>query len=137
MKEIALRYSDERLTSLDYDENSTNQKLFETVKCTDLLVNKTEESGILLNGRKFNHILYCHRDIEVIISADEIYHSEILDFLQSFWIGRFKYIVIQKDSIWGNYVQVMTETGRFPISYVDEIRDLPEVALNLSYVNPL
>ncbi|GAB1372750.1 hypothetical protein MASR1M45_28130 [Candidatus Kapaibacterium sp.] len=137
MKEIALRYGDERLTSLVFDENSTNQKLFETVKCTDLLLNKTEESGILLNGRKFNHILYCHKDIEVIISSDEIYHSEILDFLQNFWIGRFKYIAIQKDSIWGNYEQVMTETGRFPITYIDEIRDLPEVALNLSYVNPL
>lgn len=137
MKEIALRYSDERLTSLVFDENSTNQKLFETVKCTDLLVNKTEESGILLNGRKFNHILYCHKDIEVIISANEIYYSEILDFLQSFWIGRFKYIAIQKDSIWGSYVQVMTESGKFPLSYIDDIRDLPEVALNLSYVNPL
>lgn len=56
MKEIALRYSNERLTSLAFDENSTNQKLFETVKCTDLLVNKTEESGILLNRRKFNPI---------------------------------------------------------------------------------
>lgn len=137
MKEIALRYGDESLTSLVFDENSTNQKLFETVKCTDLLLNKTEESGILLNGRKFNHILYCHRDIEVIISADEIYHSGILDFLQSFWIGRFKYIAIQKDSIWGNYEQVITETGRFPVTYIDEIRDLPEVALNLSCVNPL
>ena len=137
MKEIALRHSISKLSNLTFEENASDQLTFETVKCNDPILNITEESGILLNGRKFNHILYSHRDIEVIISADEIYHSEILDFLQNFWIGRFKYIAIQKDSIWGNYVQVMTETGRFPISYIDEIRDLPEVALNLSYVNPL
>jgi len=138
VKEIALRYGDERLTSLAFDENASNQELFETVKCTDLLVNKTEESGILLNGRKFNHILYCHKDIEIIISADEIYHSTILDFLQNFWISRYKYIAIYKNSTWSNYMQVITtESGRFPISYIDEIRDLPEVTLYLSCVNPL
>jgi len=31
----------------------------------------------------------------------------------------------------------MTESGKFPLNYIDEIRDLPEVALNLSYVNPV
>lgn len=136
MKEIALRYSDEKLTSLAFDENALNQELFETVKCTDLLVNTTEESGILLNGRKFNHILYCHKDIEVIISADEI-DSDTLAFLQSFWTARFKYISIYKNSIWSSYVQVMTESGKFPLSYIDDIRDLPEVSFNLSYANPI
>lgn len=137
MKEIALRYSNEKLTSLIFNENASNQMLFETVKCTDLLLNKTEENGIMLNGRKYNHLLYCHANIEIIISADEIKDSETLEFLQNFWISRFKYIAIQKNLIWGNYVQVMTETGMFPVTYIDEIRQLPEVTLNLSYVNPI
>ena len=136
MKEIALRYSVSKLSNLTFEENASDQMTFETVKCTDPVLNTTEESGILLNGRKFNNILYKHKDIEVVISSDEI-ESDTLAFLQSFWTARFKYISIYKDSIWGSYVQVMTETGRFPISYIDEIRDLPEVALNLSYVNPL
>jgi hypothetical protein len=135
--EIALRYSNDILTSLIFNENASNQKLFETVKCTDLIYNKTEESGILLNGRKYNHLLYYHKDIEITISANEINNEEVLEFLQNFWIARFKYIAIQKNSNWGNYVQVITESGKFPLTYIDEIRDLPEVTLNLSYTNPL
>jgi len=137
MKEIALRYTNQKLTSLVFDENAPNQRLFETVKCTDLLINKTEETGVLLNGRKFSHMLYCHQEIEIVISADEIYNSEILDFLQNFWIGRFKYIAIQKNSIWSNYMEVVTESGKFPLTYIDDIRNLREVTFNLSYVNPL
>jgi hypothetical protein len=136
MIEIALRHSDTKLTDLSFDENADNQNTFETVKCTDLVVNTTEEAGILLSGRKYNHLLYKHKDIEIIISSDEI-DSDILAFLQDFWTARFKYISVLKNAPWGNYVQIMTETGRFPISYIDDIRDLPEVSFNLSYVNPV
>ncbi len=136
MKEIALRYSDSKLTELAFDQNAENQNMFDTVKCTDIIVNTTEESGILLNGRKFNHLLYKHKDIEIVISSDEI-STDILEFLQEYWSARFNYISLQKDSTWGNYVQIMTESGKFPLSYIDDIRDLPEVSFNFSYANPV
>jgi len=31
----------------------------------------------------------------------------------------------------------MTESGKFSLSYIDDIRDLPEVSFNLSYSNPI
>ena len=136
MKEIALRHSVSKLTGLTFDENASDQMTFETVKCTDPVVNTTEESGILLNGRKFNNILYKHKDIEVVISSDEI-DSDTLDFLQVFWSARFKYISLFKGSTWGSYVQIMTESGKFPLTYIEDIKDLPEVSFNLSYANPI
>jgi len=136
MKEIALRHSVSKLSNLTFEENATDQMTFETVKCTDPVLNTTEESGILLNGRKFNNILYKHKDIEIVISSDEI-DSDTLAFLQGFWSARFKYISLYKSSIWGSYVQVMTESGKFSLSYIDDIRDLPEVSFNLSYSNPI
>lgn len=135
MKEIAFRFSNTKLTNLAFVENAQDQLTFETVKCTDPIVNTTEETGILLNGRKYNHLLYKHRDIEVVISSDEI-DNDVFEFLQFFWVARFKYISLYKDSIWGNYVQVMTESGKFPLSYIDDIRELREVSFNLSYTNP-
>ncbi len=136
MKEIALRYSDTKLTDLTFVENASNQTTFETVKCTDPVVSTTAETGVLLNGRKFSHLLYTHRDLEIIISSDEI-DSSVFEFLQSFWVARFKYISLFKASTWGSYVQIMTETGKFPLTYIEDIKDLPEVSFNLSYANPI
>lgn len=136
MKEIALRYSDSKLIDLTFSETASNQVLFETVRCSDPIINTTEETGVLLNGRKYNNLLYKHKDLEIIISSDEI-DSDVLEFLQSFWSARFKYIALQKDSTWGNYMQIMTESGKFPLSYIDDIKDLPEVSFNLSYANPV
>jgi hypothetical protein len=136
MKEIALRHSVSKISNLTFEENSSDQMTFETVKCTDPVLNTTEESGILLNGRKFNNILYKHKDIEIVISSDEI-DNDTLAFLQAFWSARFKYISLKKSSTWGSYVQIMTESGKFPLSYIDDIRDLPEVSFNLSYANPI
>jgi hypothetical protein len=136
MKEIALRHSVSNLSNQTFEENASDQMTFETVKCTVPVLNTTEESGILLNGRKFNNILYKHKDIEVVISSDEI-DNDTLAFLQAFWSARFKYISMYKSSTWGNYVQIMTESGKFPLSYIDDIRDLPEVSFNLSYANPI
>ena len=136
MKEIALRYSDTKLTDLTFVENASNQKTFETVKCTDPVVSTTAEIGVLLNGRKFSHLLYTHRDLEIIISSDEI-DSTVFEFLQSFWVARFKYISLFKASTWGSYVQIMTESGKFPLTYIEDIKDLPEVSFNLSYANPI
>ena len=135
MKEIAFRYCSTKLTDSTFAENAQDQLTFETVKCTDPIVNTTEETGILLNGRKFNHLLYKHRDFEVVISSDEI-DSDAFEFLQAFWVARFKYISLKKNSTWGSYVQIMTESGKFPLSYIDDIRDLPEVSFNLTYANP-
>jgi len=42
-----------------------------------------------------------------------------------------------KGSTWGNYVQIMTESGKFPLTHIEDIKDLPEVSFNLSYANPI
>lgn len=133
---VALLFRDEILTSLDFDEDAANQITFVTVKCTDPIVNSTGESGIMRNGRKFNHIFYKHKDLEVVISSNEI-DSTMLEFLQDFWTATIKYIALQESDIWSNYVQVLTESGKFPLSYVNDIKLLPEVSFNFSYAHPV
>lgn len=130
MKEVALRYSNTRLSELVFDENATNQNLFECVKVTDWVVNKSEEGGVLLNGRRYSHQLYSHKEIEVTISANEI-DEEVLGYLQNYWGALYKYIAIYNNGNWSNYTEVATESGKLPITYVDDIRDLREVSLNL------
>jgi|GEM_PF-1711711 hypothetical protein len=139
MKEIALRYSNTKLTDLTFSDTAENQELFMTLNLTEPVIATTEETGVCLTGRKYNHLLYKHKEFEVVISSDEIvrdYLNDTLEFLQNFWTARFKYVSFFKYSAWGNYVQVMTEGGKFPLSNVDDLRDFPEVSFNLSYANP-
>ena len=135
-KEIALRFTATALTPLTYSSGASDQTTFLTTKRTNPVVNTTEEGGVLLSGRKFNHVKWVHKDIQVVISADEI-DATVLTFLQNFWCGAFKYISIWNGSAWGDYIQVMTDGGQFPVSYADDLIDLPEVAFNLSYANPV
>lgn len=139
MNEVAIRYSDVKLTNLTFDEFAQNQMKFKTVKCTDLIVNTTEETGTLLNGRKYNHLLYKHNEIEIIISADEIDRTILRTFLQVFWAAKFKYLSLYDivAAEWSNYIQVATEGGRFPLSYIDDVRELREVQFMFTSMEPI
>jgi hypothetical protein len=133
---LALRYTTEKLDDLTFDEEAEYQELFETIKCTEPVVNTTTASGVLLNGRKFNHLLYKHKDFEVIISADEL-DADKLEFLQGLWGAMFIYASLYKNANWGDYVQIMTDGGKFPLTYIDELEYLPEVPFNFSYAEPV
>lgn len=135
MKRIALLYTTAKLTVLTYDALAVNQTTFETIKKTEPIVNSVVDSGVLLNGRKFSSTLYAHREFQIIISADEV-DDTVLTFLQNFWLGRFKYISHYNETTeaWGDYIQVQTGGGVFPVEYIDEIYHLPEVSFDLSYV---
>jgi len=135
MPEIALLYSDTILTSLTFDDEAEDQELFTPLKWTDPVINTAEDSGTLLNGRKWNHVLWKHYELDIVISADEI-DATMLAFLQAFWTAPFKYLSIYGSS-WGDYIQVMTAGGKFPVGYVEDLKDLPEVSFTLSYTNPV
>lgn len=139
MKQIALAYSDTIFTELDFDEDLTEQQLFETIKLTDPIIATTRVQGTLLNGRVYDHKLYTRKFIEVTISSNEI-TTAILSFLQAFWDSNFKYISINtEDPIYStfeyaDYIQVYTDSGDFPVEYNEDIKYLPEVTFKLYYV---
>jgi hypothetical protein len=126
-------------TTFDSGLPDTEQRTFRTVSCMRPFLTTTQEQGIMLNGRKFSHILYAHKEIEVTISSDEVNSEEVLEFFEAFWKARYKYISLkyETDSWDGSkYIEVMTEGGRFPVEYIDGIADLPEITFKLFTVNP-
>lgn len=133
MKQIALRYTDNALSSLEFDAEAEQQELFETVKITDPISTTTRVQGTLLNGRVYDHKLYSRKFIEITISADEI-DGSILGSLQSFWKAEVRYIAYKSTPTWGNYIQVYTDSGDFPINYLEDLLFLREVTFKLYYV---
>lgn len=133
MDRIALRYSDSVLSSFEFDADAEQQELFETVKITDPISSTTRVQGTLLNGHVYDHILYTRKFIEITISADEI-DGSILSSLQSFWSAEIRYIAY-KSTTWGNYIQVYTDSGDFPINYLEDLIFLREVSFKLYYVD--
>ncbi|MFA5432101.1 MAG: hypothetical protein WC319_04415 [Candidatus Paceibacterota bacterium] len=133
MDRIALYYADSPLSSLEFDDEAESQELFETVKITDPIITTTRVQGTLLNGRVYDHKLYSREFVEVTISADEI-DGSILSFLQSFWAAEVRYIAY-KSTIWGDYIQVYTDSGDFPINYIEDLLILREVTFKLYYVD--
>lgn len=131
MKKVVLKYSTEKLIDFEFDDESENQILFETVKLTDLIPETLEETGILLNGRKYNHILHLHYNIDLTISANEITDIEF-EFLKNFWTAKYKYISLLQEGVFSGYKRVFTEGGKLPITYIEEINYLKEVAFSLS-----
>lgn len=137
MKIITLRYSDTKLATLEYDNLAINQNSFEGVKLTTPIRNTTEDSGVLLNGRKYSNLKWVNIEQELVISSDEI-DNNILEFLQNFWTSRFKYIsLLEGFGVWSNYIRVVTEGGPFPLTNINDLKELPEVALKLSYSEPI
>lgn len=136
MLEILFRHSDTKLTNLAYDSGATGQMAFRTVRRPDAILDITVDGGAMLNGRKWENRLYSHKEIgDIVISADEL-DSTAFTFFESFWKAKYKYIGLWATSTWGNYIEVLTGGGLFPLSYVEDIRDLKEIALKLKYANP-
>jgi hypothetical protein len=125
--------------AFDAGLSQTEQRTFRTVSCMRPFITTAQEQGIMLNGRRFSHILYVHKEIEVTISSNEINSDEVVEFFESFWKARYKYISLKYETdSWDGckYIEVMTEGGRFPVEYINGIADLPEITFKLSTVNP-
>jgi hypothetical protein len=135
MKRIALRYTEENLSSMTFDSVATNQKTYETIRMTAPIPVVVRENGILLNGRQYSHHLYSHNEIEITISTDELSTSDI-DFLINFYKSNYQYISINNITF-GNYIKVITEAGKFPLEYLNDIKYLPEIKFKLNYENPI
>jgi hypothetical protein len=82
MKRIALRFTTDKLTSLTFDSDATNQKTYETIRMTAPIPVVVRENGILLNGRQYSHHLYSHNEIEITISTDELSTNQIISTFQ-------------------------------------------------------
>ncbi|MBX3045288.1 MAG: hypothetical protein KIT33_12580 [Candidatus Kapabacteria bacterium] len=135
MKRITLRFSNEKLSTLVYDSEAVNQLSFETIRLTDPMPVGINEEGILLNGRKYSHKLYAHNEIEFTITTDEL-STNAIEFLKSYYLSNYQYISLYSSS-WGNYIKVITEGGKFPLDYQNDIKYLPEIKMKLIYEDSL
>lgn len=136
---IYFRYSNTPLTSLVFDSSASiaippaepTQKKFHGVKVTDPMPNTTIDNGRALNGAGYAHILNSFEEMTVIISANEI-DTFALDLLKKIWVAPFKYISIDG----GNYKEILLAGGAFPLTYIEEVKYLPEITFNISFVEP-
>lgn len=143
MKRFALKYSNTVLSSFIYNSADTKMLDFEGTEVTYPIPNTQVETGRNLNGKKYSHKLYTYKSGRVVISPNELnsdYTSEIpsgLEFLIAFWNAPFKYITFFEDFMpdIGNYIQIDTNGGAFPVEYIDGIKYLPEVTIEYEFTN--
>lgn len=144
MAEVSMAYSDTALTTLakasvetdadDYEEFDTVEN-FPAEKAKEVVEVET------LRGKRFKHLKWHRKTYRFIISTNELDldHGEDddtkLDFCRDFWEADYKYIYYHDGSTGGNYVEVDTEDDEFPISYMEDIYFMPEIAFNLFSVN--
>ena len=119
------------------DSLTTTQLLCSGVILMAPVSNITVDKGNCLNGENYSHILSKSKDYEVTISANEL-DSAALSFFDNFYNSNNKFISFsQNASSWGDYIEVITEGGRLPITYINNNRNLPEIAFKFSKVKPL
>jgi hypothetical protein len=144
IKRIALAYKD-TITDADtlidgasYDiSNTTTQMLFMGAIVSYPYTNITVDKGQCLNGENYSHILSISKDYEVTISANEL-DGSALSFLDSFYSSNNKFISFSDDgTTFGDYIEVITDGGRLPITYTNSNKYLPEIVFKFMKVNPV
>ncbi len=135
MSYIALMFSATELFELTYNPALTDseQRLYDTITPKATLVNRTVDEGVLLSGRRYSHLIHKHFEWDITISADELNTSDV-EFIENFLDSPFKYISTHNGTSWSNYIQVISNSGRTPIDYIEGLEDLPEITLNLRKV---
>jgi len=128
---IALRISDTELEGVAYDDLATNQYRFDCVEFPRPIVSNERDVGKTLSGRAYSHLLSRSKIYNPVISTNELDEMK-LAFLESYWDANKKYIALYDGTSWGNYIEVITESGDFPLSFIDDLEDLPEVSLKLT-----
>ena len=135
MNQIAFRFTNTPLASneLAYNPNllDSEQRLFEGLKFPRPFINKSSEKASLLNGRQYENINYSNKEYEVTISADELDASDIT-FFDAFLMSPNKYIsYVLPNMTWANYIKVVTDSGRLPISNPEDLEFLFELSFKL------
>jgi hypothetical protein len=115
-------------SDLDYDVCQMDFEGVETLPAFSVI--NTDKGG-LLNGSQYSNILNSTNEYEITISADEI-DNTAMEFLIRFWLAPYKYISYD----YGNYIEVISDGGRLPVTYINNNELLPEVAFKFTKVNP-
>ncbi len=128
---IAFRYSATELTGADisYDSAAANQKLYNCRIPKKPQYDNAKESGDLLNGYSFSHVLWRKRIYSFTISADEL-DSTGEDFFDNYYVAPFKYICDTSLLILV-YIEVVEMDKNVPKTYEEDITFLPEITLLL------
>lgn len=140
MNDIALAYCSapfEAVTAYNEDFDSIlasgvtgEQKLFSPVQLFNPEIHKSEIKVETMRGRKFNHYRYKHQYYSIVISSNDL-DSNGLEFIYSFFAGDYKYIVVFDDTGAGNYVEIIWDSDKLTPEYIDGIKYLPEITLNV------
>ena len=94
----------------------------------------SEERNVVttLTGRIVPRVLHRRETVELTISPivlDTLQYGSttILEFLKDFWDADYKYLFLYNGYYVDNFIPVMTESEKFPVSYIEDISFLPEV----------
>jgi hypothetical protein len=142
---IAIRYKNELSAEPDHDDpyiegehldddDNPTQKVYYTIDAKRPILNTNLDSGNLLNGRYYAHLLYKHYKYKFVISANEITEDDI-NFFERYWSALTKFIAIETNGTFGNYIEVETNGGALPIEYIDGVESMPEIILEITTVN--
>ncbi len=134
MKRIALLHSDTKLVNIVFDLANVNQKIYNPTFLSRPNLTVKRDSGRSLNGQGYSHILHKYRTLSVTLSADVLNEAEIT-FIETFLSKPYKYIAIQENNVWSGYIEVLVTEESTPITYIDELIELPEITLNFEYIN--
>lgn len=130
MSRLILRYTNANLITLDYDALAVNQLSFGCLKLFPKEIITNVNAGNLLNGRQFSHRLFNTKEINLTISTNELSGVNI-EFLKNFWTSNFKYYSLVNGVTIDDYSKCVSNGGRFPVSYIDENINYPEVSFIL------
>jgi hypothetical protein len=128
---IALAISATDLHGTAFNDLQANQMYFETVDFKEPIIGAERDSGRTLSGRMFSHLIDSRRTWAAIISADELGANEKA-FLIDFYKANFKFISIKTGANWGNYIEVVTDGGELPVTYLNELEMLPEITMKMT-----
>jgi hypothetical protein len=103
---------------------------FKAVRCESKIV-ATRVSGVDARQVNFSHLLSKRDSWEVVISADELIDSSKFDFLKALFVADAWNFGYEGQFTGANYIRVaLTNEGNFPVSFIGDCVDLPEVKLN-------
>ncbi len=133
MARIAFLYNTTAITDITFDEYAEHQELFETIKSPPPVIVGDSNKGRLLNGYGYEHLLFSHYELDVVISANELNDEKLL-FFDSYKIAAYKYIARYVSGIWSNYIPIMYSDS---LAFVDDIEILPELTIHIEYEEPV
>lgn len=90
-------------------------------------------TGATLRGHLFEHPQYARRGWTITISADAIDDDTGFDFLTAFFLSNARQLSFNGT----DYVNVQIEPGELPLTFIENIRFLPEITFTLHRKEPI